>query len=144
MDNKKETFMVRPANGAKMLETEENITAMIDYVSKRVSADRLELTKQANKALYDMAEKSGKSLWTLCYEFAPNWKPVNTALQYAKDGQDVNMRMDWELELIPLRIDWQHGEGYWEKKYKDLKEQLQKLIEEKESGTIDWKAIKTK
>ena len=42
------------------------------------------------------------------------------------------MRVDWELELIPLLIDWQHGEGYYEKKYKDLKEQLQKLIEEKE------------
>ena len=131
MANKVIYGSVRPENGRKMLETEANITEMMDYMSRQMDVDQRELTRQANKALYELAEKRGKSLWSLCYEVMPNWKIVDRGFEPSAGGNVVGANMEWGLELIPLRIDWQRGEGYWEKKYKDLKEQLQKLLEEK-------------
>lgn len=133
MENETKTGIVRPENGAKMLKAEENISSLIEHMSKQMNVDRREMTQRANKALFDLAEKRGISLWSLCYQVAPNWKPVDRPqMEEWKDRLGINITMEWELELIPLRIDWQHGEGYWEKKYKDLKEQLKKLAEEKE------------
>lgn len=133
MENETKNGIVRPENGAKMLKAEENISSLIEHMSKQMNVDRREMTQRANKALFDLAEKRGMSLWSLCYQVAPNWKPVDRPqMEELKDRLGINITMEWELELIPLRIDWQHGEGYWEKKYKDLKEQLKKLAEEKE------------
>ena len=123
---------VRPENGRKMLETERNITDMMDCISERMKVERRELTRQANKALYELAEKSGKSLWSLCYEVAPNWKVVKGDFEGPKDGKDVRLNVDWELELVPLCVDWQRDEGYWEKKYRELKERVKRLIDVEE------------
>lgn len=132
MENEMKIGIVRPENGEKMLKAEENISSLIEYMSKQMNVDRREMTQLANKALFDLAEKTGKSLWSLCYEVAPHWKSVDRAFDAIQDAKNMTITVDYELELIPLRIDWQHGEGYWEKKYKDLKEQLKKLAEEKE------------
>jgi hypothetical protein len=132
MENEAKVGIVRPEYGAKMLKAAEDISSLMDYMSKQMNVDRREVNSRANKALFDLAEKRGMSLWSLCYEVAPHWKSVDTAFDPMQDAQNMTMTVDYELELIPLRIDWQHGEGYWEKKYKDLKEQLKKLAEEKE------------
>ena len=124
--------LVRPENGRKMLETAESIDNMMELISGQMDVGKREMTRRANKVLYDLAEQAGKSLWSLCYEVAPHWKPVNSGFEPHKDGANVNMTVDYELELIPLQIDWQHDEGYFEKKYHDLKERVKGLIDDAE------------
>lgn len=125
--------VVPEANGWKMLETEDLIKELTDYVSSMTGESERELTRRANKALYEMAEQSGRSLWALCYQVIPQWTPVGSPLDDVRvDERDVTLTMEWQLELIPLRVDWQHGEGYWEKRYNELKQRMQQLIDERD------------
>jgi len=125
--------MVPPVNGMKMMETEERIKDLTDYVSRMTGESERELTRRANKALYEMAEQSGQSLWSLCYQVMPQWTPVGSALDGMRtDEQGVTLTMEWQLELIPLRVDWQHGGGYWEKRYNELKQRMQKIIDRRD------------
>ena len=44
-----------------------------DMLYRQIAKSKEELTRQINKALYDMAEKQGVSLYDICYNFIPNY-----------------------------------------------------------------------
>lgn len=114
--------------GTKMVQVTGEISSMMDYMSGRMDVQSSEMRRQANKALYDLAEKTGRNLWDLCFQVMPHWEETKSGLAVGPRGMDLTFNAEYQLELIPMRVDWEHGEGYWEKKYKELKEQLRQLI----------------
>lgn len=114
--------------GTKMMKVEEDISAQMDYISRQMDVQRSEMRRQANKALYDLAEKTGRNLWDLCFQVKPHWEETKSGIEEHPDGIGMTINAEYQLELIPMCVDWELVDGYWEKKYKELKEQLRQLI----------------
>lgn len=133
MTKEKRVAKMPPENGRKMLQLEERINGELQtYLRHHADKQEAELICRANMTLYNLAQCRGVSLWKLCFEVMPQWEASEPKIDTMQQDGNVTMNIDYDLHLVPIVIDWQHGEGYWEKKYKDLKEQLKKLAEEKE------------
>lgn len=84
-----------------------------------------QVTSEANKLAYDLAEKTGQSIWDICLTTLPD---------YSYDFKDNDGRpgLVCKIKLLPIEFDFTHSPDYWEKKYYKLKNELQKLLDEKE------------
>lgn len=84
-----------------------------------------QVTSEANKLAYDLAEKTGQSIWNICLTTLPD---------YSYDFKDSDGRpgLVCKIKLLPIEFDFTHSPDYWEKKYYQLKNELQKLLDEKE------------
>lgn len=67
-----EKVVISAANGEKMLARQKQIASDLAYYMERGFAEsKKEMTSKCNKALYDLAEKRGISLWDLCFSVVP-------------------------------------------------------------------------
>lgn len=133
MAEKKRVAMMPPENGQKMLQLEERINGELQtYLRHHADKQKAELICRANMTLYNMAQCRGISLWDLCFEVMPQWEASELKIDTMQQGGNVTMNIDYDLHLVPIVIDWEHGSGYWEKKYRDLKERVAGLLEDKE------------
>lgn len=133
MIEQKEVALMPPENGAKMLELEERVNGeMQAYLRHHADKQEADLTARANMTLYNMAQSRGISLWKLCFEVMPRWEASEPKLDTAQQDGSVTMNIDYDLRLVPIVIDWQHGPGYWEKKYRELKERVAGLLNDNE------------
>ena len=120
------------ANGEKMLTRQKQIASDLAYYVERGFAEsKKEMTSKCNKALYDLAEERGISLWDLCFSVVPRWNQIETDVDMS-EPLNMTLNADYRLDLVPLEIDFEHGPGYWEMKYRQLKSKIEKLISEKE------------
>ena len=127
-----EKAVMSAANGEKMLVRQEQIASDLAYYVERGFAEsEKEMTSKCNKALYDLAEKRGISLWNLCFSVVPRWNQVESDVDLS-DPLNITFNADYRLDLVPLKIDFEHGPDYWEMKYRQLKRKIEKLISEKE------------
>lgn len=138
MDNNNKTMsrtekaVLSAINGNKLLERQQRIASEMEHIiSQGFSRSEKELTRSCNKILYDMAEARDISLWELCFSVVPRWVPVNNRID-TSDPQNLICNTDYELKMIPMEIDWERGHGYWEKKYRQLKSKIEKLINDNE------------
>lgn len=131
IDNFEKTVM-SAANGEKMLTRQNQIASDLAYYVKRGFAEsKKEMTSKCNKALYNLAEERGISLWDLCFSVVPRWNPIESNVD-TSDPLNMTYNVDYRLDLVPLEIDFEHGPGYWEMKYRQLKSKIEKLINEQE------------
>ena len=149
MDNKKykkiwrdETAMVPPDIGTKMADHVGRADGeLMKYLRHHADVQEKELALRANKVLYDLAQSRCVSLWKLCFSVLPRWETSEPDLDVGwKETGDFTMNIDYDLRLIPVVIDWEHVEGYWEKRYNALKEKTErliKLIEETRAVMLD-------
>lgn len=86
-------------------------------------------TSQVNKAVYEMAEKQGLSLWDICFSFIPESCVTGPATYDRATGQ---VSAPGEIRLVPLAFEFEKGPGYWKAKYLRLKEKMQSVINEEE------------
>lgn len=122
-----------PENGKKMLELEERVNGELQaYLLHHADKSEAEMISRANMALYNMAQCRGVSLWKLCFEVMPHWEASAPKTDTMQQDRNVTMNIDYDLHLVPIVIDWEHGEGYWEKKYRDLQHALKLLCIYKE------------
>ena len=127
-----EKAVMSAANGKKMLARQDQIESALAYYEECGFAEsKKEMTSKCNKALYDMAEKQGISLWDLCFSVVPRWNEVDSDVDMS-DPLNITFNADYRLDLVPLEIDFEHGPDYWEVKYRQLKSKIEKLISEKE------------
>ena len=82
-----------------------------------------------NMTLYNLAQSRGISLWDLCFSVVPRWKPTESSVNVS-DPQNMTINTEYQLELVPLEIDFEHGPDYWEMKYRRLKLKIKELIDE--------------
>lgn len=81
-----------------------------------------QVTSEANKLAYDLAEKTGQSIWNICLTTLPDYS-------YDFDDSDGRPGMVCKIKLLPIEFDFTHSPDYWEKKYYKLKNELQKLLD---------------
>ena len=99
---------------------ESRVDNLIDLM---VCESREAARKEINKLLYETAEKTGCSLYDLCFRVVPG-------VEFDADYPPNTYRMKIKLEPIDFHLD--QGPGYWKKKYYNLKRQMQEIINNKE------------
>jgi hypothetical protein len=132
------------ANSRKMLdraaEAREKIMAaaeQCEYYPKDILADWLRddvmkgLRNKTNQLIYEFAEKHEMSLHHVCMHFMPKYG-YKTEIFDAEGRCVPSFNVDISLEPMPL--DLEQGPGYWKDKYFKLKEQIQKLVDDKDDG----------
>lgn len=133
MAKEKRVAMMPPENGQKMLQLEERINGELQtYLRHHADKQEAELICRTNMTLYNMAQCRGVSLWKLCFEVMPQWEASEPKVGTMQQDGNITMNIDYDLHLVPIVIDWEHGPSYWEKKYRDLKERVAGLLEDKE------------
>jgi len=90
-----------------------------------------EATSQVNKAVYEMAEKQGCSVWDICFTYFPEYSFVEPAFQIEGTKERI-VRAEGIVKLVPFELEFEKGPGYWKDKYLRLKEKMQAVIDEKE------------
>ena len=129
----KRVAMMPPTNGNKMLELAERVDGELHtYLQHHADKQEAELICRANMTLYNLAQSRGISLWKLCFEVMPQWEATEPKLDTNLQDGNVTLNIDYDLHLVPIVIDWEHGPSYWEKKYRDLKERVAGLLDDKE------------
>lgn len=127
-----EKAVMSAANGEKMQARRDQIASDLEYYVQRGFAEsKKEMTSKCNKALYDLAEERGISLWELCFSVVPRWNQIESDVDMS-DPMNITFNADYRLDLVPLEIDFEHGPDYWELKYRQLKSKMEKLINEQE------------
>lgn len=86
-------------------------------------------TSQVNKAVYEMAEKQGVSIWDICFSFVPEYSTEMPEYDYERMEQ---FTVKGVVKLVPLELEFEKGPGYWKNKYLRLKEKMQNITDEKE------------
>ena len=133
MKQQKEVALMSPENGQKMLQMEERVNGELKtYLLHHINTQEADLIARANMALYNLAQSRGISLWKLCFEVMPRWEAAESSLETKSQDGYLTMNIDYELRLVPIEIDWEHGPSYWEKKYRDLKKRMTELLKDKE------------
>lgn len=92
------------------------------------------VTSEANKLAYDLAERTGRSLWDICLTTIPD-------RSYDMEEIDGKMQMVVKVKIEPIEFDFTHSPDYWEKKYKELKRQLIELTFDKPEKDDEGTAI---
>ena len=92
-----------------------------------------EATSQVNKAVYEMAEKEGCSIWDICFNFIPEYSYVEPTFKIEGTKERI-IRAEGVVKLVPMELEFEKGPGYWKDKYLWLKEKIQNLIDEKDDG----------
>lgn len=78
---------------------------------------RQQITSEANKLAYDLAEKEGLSLWDICLRTIPD-------RSWDMEEVDGKMTMVVKVKLEPIEFDFTHSPDYWEKKYHELMKKI--------------------
>lgn len=133
MAGQKRVAMMSLTNGNKMLELAERVDGELQtYLRHHADKQEAELICRTNMTLYNLAQSRGISLWELCFEVMPKWEAIEPKLDTNLQDGKTTLKIDYDLHLIPIVIDWEQGPSYWEKKYHDLKERVAGIINEKE------------
>ncbi len=119
-------------NSIRLLERKEQVRVKLEeLVYDGVCESIKAATSQVNKAVYEMAEKQGCSIWDICFTFFPEYSFVEPKFKIEGKKQSV-IRAEGIVKLVPLELQLDKGPGYWKDKYLRLKEKIQALIDEKE------------
>lgn len=133
MAEQKRVASMSPENGRKLLELAERVDGELQtYLRHHTDKQEAELICRTNMTLYNLAQSRGISLWKLCFEVMPKWEAIEPKLDTNLQNGKTTLNIDYDLHLVPIVIDWEHGPSYWEKKYHDLKERVAGIINEKE------------
>ena len=133
MEGTKRVAMISPENGKKMLELAKRAKGELEeYLFHHADKQKADLICRANMTLYNLAQSRGISLWKLCFEVMPHWEVSESKIVENKQGDNIifTQDIDYDLHLVPVVIDWEHGPSYWEKKYRDLKERVEGLLKD--------------
>lgn len=92
-----------------------------------------EVRRQTNKLVYEFAEKSGMSIYDVCFTTVPDVKYIEPQHSYCFDDKRYLMESAKNAMTIDITLKpWVYKEDaeFWRDKYLALKEELKKLIEE--------------
>ena len=92
-----------------------------------------EATSQVNKAVFEMAEKEGCSIWDICFHFIPEYSYVTPQFKELEKHTPV-IQTEGYVRLVPLELEFEKGPGYWKNKYYRLKEKMREIIDDKNDG----------
>lgn len=101
-----------------------------EIVSQGIRQSRKKANSEINKKIYEFAEKQGISLWDVCFNYVPRVNPVEPKIENIPNMQ--TFKIEYDITIEPLHLEFEQGPGYWKGKYYDLKRKMQELIDGKE------------
>lgn len=105
-----------------MAETQHQLNPAENIYDEIIKRER----SHVNKAIFDMAEKNGVSVYDICLQYMPEYSEPK--IKHDENG----VTFDQDMRLVPMPLELEKGPGYWKSKYYRLKEHLQELIDNKE------------
>lgn len=124
-------------NSLRLLERKSQLHTKIEQLVYDGICESIKgATHQVNKAVYEMAEEQGVSIWDICFNYFPEYShvvPKFKDFKIKEDEQSVTT-VEGVIKLVPLILELEKGPGYWKDKYLRLKEKMQNLLDEKEDG----------
>lgn len=84
--------------------------------------------RDVNKAVYEQAEKSGMSIWDICFHFIPEFDYSDFKIDNS-DPRIVRYISKGNVRLIPVEFELSKGPDYWEEKYRQLKSRMRELLD---------------
>lgn len=120
-------------NSLRLLERKEQVHAKIeDLLFSGIYETQKAAISHLNKAVYDLAEEQGCSVWDVCFNFFPEWGPKVRFKDSNTPPTAYEYEVRSEIKLVPLELEFEKGPGYWKDKYLRLKEKMQDLIDGKD------------
>ena len=84
-----------------------------------------------NKAVYEMAEKRGISIWEVCFHFVPQYDYSGFEIDRSDPGKPQYV-MKGCVNLVPVEFELEKGPDYWEGKYRQLKSEIREILDKPE------------
>lgn len=119
-------------NSKRLMEQNAKMREQIDMMADIMHKQREQVRKEVNKAIYDLAEKQGVSIYDVCFHYAPVESVPQINYEDIKDPLRTNINFEMEVKLVPIKFELEKGGGYWKDKYFRLKEKMQAIIDNKE------------
>lgn len=120
-------------NSRRLIRQAVKMNNSIDIMADFMEMERKQVTHKVNKAIFDLAEQQGVSVYEVCYHYAPvESYPIPEINEGDPLRPTVDMKMEMEVKLVPMKFEFEKGGGYWKDKYYRLKEKMQALIDNKE------------
>ncbi len=118
-------------NTKRLMERKDMIDDTFEEIESRgIRQSRKQANSEINKKLYELAEERGVSLWEVCFNYVPRVHPVEPKMENTPNMQ--TFKIEYDITIEPLCLEFEKGPGYWKGKYYDLKRKLQELIDGKE------------
>ena len=103
-----------------------------DLIRKSISNEMYETERKAihdvNKAVFELAEERGVSIWDICFHFIPQFGYSDFEIDNS-DPRNVKYISKGSVRLIPVEFELSKGPDYWEEKYCQLKSRMRELLD---------------
>lgn len=118
-------------NSKRLIEQNARIDLKIErLLEEGFRQERKQVCSAINKAVFDMAEKQGISVYDICYHFMPDERIVYPEPPYQTENLS-KITIKNEIRLVPMVFNLEQGPGYWKQKYYNLKKKMRELIDDK-------------
>ena len=88
------------------------------------NATRDQVIKAVNKCVYETAERSGISVYSVCFNTIP----------IPEVSHDESLS---SVTLVPIKFDFTHDGGYWKNKYYSLLQKVKNIVDEATEETTE-------
>lgn len=117
-------------NSKRLLARNIEIDETIDnIISEGFRESKRQANSELNKKIYDLAEEKGVSLWDICLAYVPRYNAIPPKIDSTTNMNEL--KVEYEVTLEPLILEFEQGPGYWKGKYYELKRKMQELIDSK-------------
>jgi hypothetical protein len=90
---------------------------------------REKVISEVNRQIFELAESKGVSVYDICFNYMPREKFFGVKKEDSNNTLRYTVQSD--IDLVPIHFEFEKGGGYWKDKYFRLKENLQKIIDNK-------------
>ena len=130
MAKSKMTRKVSFENTHRLIEQSVKIN---DIIRESISNEMYETERKAihdvNKAVFELAEDRGVSIWDICFHFVPQYDYSGFEIDDS-DPQNVKYTSKGCVRLVPVEFELEKGPDYWEGRYRQLKKEIQDVLDD--------------
>lgn len=117
-------------NAHRLIEQGIKINDIIrESVFREIYENESKAIQDVNKAVYEMAQKQGISIWDVCFHFIPEFRYPEVDMDYF-DPRNVTYTAKTVIDLVPVEFELEKGPDYWEEKYSKLKLKMQAVLDD--------------
>lgn len=122
-------------NTRRLCERRTKINGILnDALDRMIYESREREIKAINKMLNEAADKTGMSLFDVCFNFVPHISYGD--MEFSNDASH-KATITGKVELIPMMLEFQKGPDYWERKFLRLATKVLELIEKEKKSDYE-------
>lgn len=115
-------------NTHRLIEQSVKINDIIrESISHEMYETELKAIHDVNKAVFELAEERGVSIWDVCFHFVPQYDYSGFEIDDS-DPLHVKYTTKGCVRLVPVEFELEKGPDYWESRYHQLKSEIQNVL----------------